>query len=893
MNKNDVLKLIFLFAIFTNGAFGQIPTITENVATDFEFYKPCSNSFSPSVASYSVKENLSNLLFTENYSLSEDAKEKLVSNGFVAVPSTTNKLYEVYKETRESGLPVFVTTDAMLHSFHIIYDYMLRIAEHERFYFQLEEMLSGMITDIRPLLDYERDDSLMTAIIRTAAFLDVANTLLTNESTFEQAVIKEMVSAELQLIEAHKGFDSSEVIKELYEDFSQYVPRGHYTRNERFKRYFKSMMYLGRIGFRLGTEEKPGSSSMETMQACILTRILAMNNDVSALWEMIYRPTVFFVGRSDDLNYKEYKEVLDEVLGESWSNDDIDILKTNLDTILTALRKLRPPLILSGFCMDYDDPAEVTKGFRVMGQRFIPDSYILGKLVYAKIAGERYMPRGLDIFAVLGSERAYKHLIDLYLEDQYAGYVDTLDALKEQFTSKPASQWAENLYWNWLYVLIPLLKDIQEGYPMFMTTVAWADKTLTTASGSWAELRHETIQYAKQSYTQERGIPDNKHCPMRQGYVEPNPEVFARLAALGRFMKEGFENSDLSDILPLSKLETFSDICISLRDIAIKELEGGNISSFEYNETIGNIGPALESLEDFSDYSFASEQEQQQGIESDADTTMAVIADVHTDPNTQRVLEVGVGKAMDIYVAVPIEGRIVLCRGGMFSYYEFKHPMEDRLTDEQWQGMLADNTAPPMPEWTQSYMYDSIGTLQAGEYNIIIDNIDVEVENVYREEDTIIISIVSDSVPKVTVYASDIISGQETDHITIEAVSQNDGTYRALIPSMLLLSNDSMIAEVTLGDVSYRKLLKKGVSSDIIFYKKKDYGKNLFTLHGRTLLLLSEAGCSVFNIKGRKLFDIPRGVRRFDIPRNISDNVLFLAGTMEGVKQVYRIILHK
>jgi len=38
-------------------------------------------------------------------------------------------------------------------------------------------------------------------------------------------------------------------------------------------------------------------------------------------------------------------------------------------------------LINSTWVWDTDDPEEVTKGFRFMGQRFIPDSYMLQQLV--------------------------------------------------------------------------------------------------------------------------------------------------------------------------------------------------------------------------------------------------------------------------------------------------------------------------------------------------------------------------------------------------------------------------------------------------------------------------------------------------------------------------------
>jgi len=40
--------------------------------------------------------------------------------------------------------------------------------------------------------------------------------------------------------------------------------------------------------------------------------------------------------------------------------------------------------------------------------------------------------------------------------------------------------------------------------------------------------------------------------------------------------------------------------------------------------------------------------------------------------------------------------------GPVFSYYEFKQPMENRLTDEVWREML-ETKAPSEPEWTKSF----------------------------------------------------------------------------------------------------------------------------------------------------------------------------------------------
>jgi hypothetical protein len=90
-----------------------------------------------------------------------------------------------------------------------------------------------------------------------------------------------------------------------------------------------------------------------------------------------------------------------------------------------------------------------------------------------------------------------------------------------------------------------------------------------------------------------------------------------------------------------------------------------------------------------------------------------VIADVATNPNPPAtVLEEGVGRVNPIYVVVPIvetDGDIYLQvnKGGVFSYYEFPWPIEDRLTDEKWRLMLDEGKAPPPPEWTQSFLVEA------------------------------------------------------------------------------------------------------------------------------------------------------------------------------------------
>jgi hypothetical protein len=55
-----------------------------------------------------------------------------------------------------------------------------------------------------------------------------------------------------------------------------------------------------------------------------------------------------------------------------------------------------------------------------------------------------------------------------------------------------------------------------------------------------------------------------------------------------------------------------------------------------------------------------------------------------------------------IVVACPAaDGSVFLAVGPVLSYYEFKHPMDDRLTDEAWRTMLDTAQEPARPAWYQ------------------------------------------------------------------------------------------------------------------------------------------------------------------------------------------------
>jgi hypothetical protein len=89
---------------------------------------------------------------------------------------------------------------------------------------------------------------------------------------------------------------------------------------------------------------------------------------------------------------------------------------------------------------------------------------------------------------------------------------------------------------------------------------------------------------------------------------------------------------------------------------------------------------------------------------------MAMIADVHTDADARAVLEVATGKPLMMYVALNDgHGGKRIAIGFTYSYYEFAHPMSDRLTDEKWKAFIYGNPSKQeleakRPEWLRGLM---------------------------------------------------------------------------------------------------------------------------------------------------------------------------------------------
>ncbi|NLK86596.1 MAG: DUF3160 domain-containing protein [Clostridiaceae bacterium] len=671
------------------GIFPKFAAERERKYIDVE-WKPV--SYEKNVAPYKVNKDLSNVENAGQFGRFSDRQLELLSeNGFVVIPSEQEQLFYIYERNEYLRLPSLITTDSVLQTYHIFFDYSLRTVELNYLLEHLEQLTDSMLKKSIGLYGSISNPEVKAAALKNIAYFAAAQIALEKELPKDipnEAL--ELARAEYSLITAADNFVPSPIFG-FKLDYSQYKPRGHYTRNHSFERFFKAMMWYGQAPFPL-LDDKGQLVVSETLQAMLITCCIfteGSGTPDAELWENIYDPTVFYVGSADDLTIYHYKDMIVKVYGSS-PDPETFTDSTKLKLLLEETKKLPQPKIQADWVEELNGvDTPVGQQFRFMGQRYIPDSEILQKLCEAII---RPFPKGLDVMGVLGSDRAYEILTKTYDEDKkWPEYPKKFNDMREKFTALPDQTWRSNIYYGWLWVLKGFLAPFEKGYPSFMTGEAWQDKSLNTALASWSELRHDTILYGKQSGAEMGG---GEEIPFVRGYVEPNIEVYSRLLWLTRYSRENLHAREmLSEDMKLS-MERFEKLLQFLIDCSVKELRNEELTREEYDRILF-YGGELERLTS----SCTDEGVRWFEITSETDKNMAVIADVHTTPG--YYLEEGVGTASEIFAVVPIGGKLYLTRGAVFSYYEFVS--DTRLTDEEWQKALKEKKQPPLPVWTESF----------------------------------------------------------------------------------------------------------------------------------------------------------------------------------------------
>ena len=648
-----------------------------------------------------------------NYAgLTDKHNELLDKNGFVAVgDAPTHTFATTYLDLYFNDLPVFISSDSLLYALHQSFDAMLKDFELAVLVPEVSRMLQLMHEQLGAL-HKGLPEALQASARDLDLYLAVGRSLLDD---FPAASVTGVPEAEIQRIldaVAAQKPDNIDLfgVKTLY-DFSQMEPRGHYEEDPVLQRYFRAMIWLGRTDMAMVTfdEDQQPTFNRRGLDAAFLTNHLLTESGAQTQWDRVDNVLVTLIGERDSMNPQDMTKFMDELAVHT----PAELAATSDEVVYQAL--LASPYGIQRIMSQimYTDPTApqvvLPRVYLLLGQRFTLDSYVFNNVTYDRVQNlqtgakvERMLPSELDVQFVLGNDAAGHHLQP---ELDKWGYQGVLHEMRFLADAHPDDFWDATFYSGWLSA-IRSLNDATEfdARPEAMRTAAWSDKTLNTQTASWAELRHDTLLYVKQSYSGGEG------CEYPDAYVEPLPAFYARLAHLGQLGGDMAEKLG-ADGFPVERATTFfanlQASASTLEGIAHKELEGAELTQAEYEflrstideEQVGCGGSLYDGwyAKLFYDESKIAEFK-------------PTIADVHTAPTDEYgnekgwVLHAATGRPMLLVFTMESCSGVKSYIGPISSFHPVLTEQFDRQTDSAWAEMFNNGATPARPAWVDSFV---------------------------------------------------------------------------------------------------------------------------------------------------------------------------------------------
>ncbi len=669
----------------------------------------------------------------DKYNLTVDEFSKIEENYFVITERLSydhfaNALHDIYIK----DLPVFLSTDAILHALHASYDVILQEIEINIMQANLEIFLSALYSYFPNLMQYYQNDTLIIKSLEDVdLYVTIAYSLIKDSLQSSHLIDNEKVEEVWNYILSEQMasiplFTEDTRLRMI--DFSQFKVRGHYTDTWEVEEglrislepYFKTMMWLGRIDFLL--TEPPGLVPWtidELKRMNISALMLNELVDLSLNRELLQQNNEiinYMVGESDNLTSSEYSEIIasQNIVNAAQLLDD-DNFNALQEALIEAFPNGGQRILSSIFIVDpcNPGPAVLPISYKLSGQRFILDSYILSNVVFDRVIYQgsnvmRMMPDPLDAMFVLGNENALPLLQEEIEEYPYSSQLAALRYLVDCYDDE---YWETSLYNTWLGSLRKLVApEDNSNHPLFMRTAAWQQEKLNTQLASWAQLRHDNLLYAKPSYTM------GAICFYPHSYIEPYPEFYEHLGVFAANASDFFSGFSTNTGHIVYYFNQFEELMNKLKNIAEKELNG-ELFNEEEIEFLGNM---LVEGDDMCSPPYGGWYPGLYYDWEDVTNVDYLTADIHTQPTDEfgnivgKVLHVGVGKVnLGVFLAnsPSSNNQPMAFVGPVMSYYEKTTENFYHMTDEEWNYLVEHDDLPVRPDWVNIYLTDSTGTV--------------------------------------------------------------------------------------------------------------------------------------------------------------------------------------
>jgi len=595
----------------------------------------------------------------------------------------------LYLNAFHADLPVFISADSILHAWHRAYDELLVQTERDMLAPMLGEMLAGM----RKQLSASHAKPATRAALDE--YLTVAQSLLEDNLLRPAAGgSSEDVKRNFDLARSAQGNSIELFGKPRQTDLSQFKPRGHYESHPDLIPYFRAMMWLGRLDFRVFQTTPSGAQRFQRdeFEDMVLARQL-MDDKAMALWGAIDQGIAAFVGMHDSAT----PEDVDALLAKLKAHNLQDVERLSDEVLQRSVRDsgFGSQRILGDLMGKLPDVAALPNNvaFALFGQRYTLDGHALHAVVEDRVPG-RQLPTAFDVgFTVFRNNRALDLLKPELGQSSLAGALGSMRALAD---GQKEAYWTSSFYTLWLAALRGMSPVETDSLPKSARTDAWARRTLLTQLGSWSELRHDTILYAKQSYS------TFILCKFPDAYVDPYPEVFRRLAQasdLGRALAQRLEKVSGKKLdLIRTYFEDSKKTFEMLQQMAERELEHKRLTADQL-DFVNDMIVAHHSSDSGGcggGSVYYSGWYRQLFYTADILDPDLSIADVHTSAE-QGILHVGKRYPLQAVISIDDGSGPRVFTGAVYSFHQVVSGT--RLTDAEWA-----RQTPPDEPWLRSIL---------------------------------------------------------------------------------------------------------------------------------------------------------------------------------------------
>jgi hypothetical protein len=571
----------------------------------------------------------------------ESLRAAVRRDGFAVLPSSdlATRVGDFYLGLARSRVPVLITLDALFHLVHIARD---------RAFADVETLVLGAARNrLLSYLDRRLESEQrgchadLVAGYRLARVLVSTAIQLQGDARVLPPDIAAEVASEVAAATAHAGLATSASLG-VPIDYSLCKVRGALEDgDDKLPGAFRAGAWLAYAPFAAHAQTEAqggpldvGQARVQTRAALLLTRLVQIEVDaqVARAWSTIARASELAVGPPADLTASDVAQI---ALGAGIDVRDAAAIAdvVRLDHVRHALARARPGAT-----------------FRLAGLARAADAVVMQAAASAD-PSKRAMPSGKDVVRWLTSKRAQGDL-----ESHVSFYDSALFGIAAYLAPSAANA---------------TLPAAGRG--------VWTSRKVEAALNAWTELRHDSLAYARLPLASFPLLVDDASAPVAPVVlVEPHPEAIAALLGLVRHLERGFTALAVLPAEAPSRalLQAVSSILATALGVAIDEAADHALAP-DLARDVARMPMRLAAIE--------------AGVAQARAGEIPLVADVHTDPASGRVLEEATGNVDELYAVVrePGTGRWLLTVGAAVAHYEFEEPPGQRLSDSDWRTRLA------------------------------------------------------------------------------------------------------------------------------------------------------------------------------------------------------------